>query len=328
MFLRVDSTLMLLLLVIYLHSKHGASAEAQIRQTQSLTAVEHSNCLSRGLWRSDETGGRRWHTFDPNCPVEDYLALVKRGQHRPYTILLLSDSVDRYVTLHTCDYLGGTMQFFYPTERQNQTAYSLHTCISNTSLTLAASYFPGVHPTGPYHKSLRMNFTQRFDFVANTWHMVSERPPDLVMVSSLFWDIARLYFHEPEQLADDELTPDLIEAWSKNYTEVVAYAQSKFPETPLWGYHNSMPPKFNPYTGVMEKPYLGRLNYIHQLNAAGEFIALKNGLIFVDYYKIGQRLAIGQTYLFDLIHPKRTVSLELMNLYLSIVEQHYKSRER
>jgi hypothetical protein len=50
------------------------------------------------------------------------------------------------------------------------------------------------------------------------------------MVSSLLWDVARLYSHEPQQVAGEQLPMAVIESWIQNYTEVVAYAKKAFPE--------------------------------------------------------------------------------------------------
>lgn len=72
----------------------------------------------------------------------------------------------------------------------------------------------------------------------------------------------------------------------------------------------------------MEKPYLGRRYYITQLNAALVTVANKLGLQVVDYEQVGNRFLDGQAYLSDLIHPGKTVGLEIANLYLNLLYQH------
>jgi hypothetical protein len=116
-------------------------------------------------------------------------------------ILLLSDSVDRYIVQHACNYLGGAKETItmshlphqtpvvpaqdvsgdaqqHATDAAfaavgtsssssssssgasslNKTAYAFHVCQAGRLLKLASSYFPGVHPNGPFHRDLSQNY--------------------------------------------------------------------------------------------------------------------------------------------------------------------------
>jgi hypothetical protein len=162
-----------------------------------------------GTWVSDAPAGARWQLLDPACQLTNWLAVYAAAAAGssdssgsgtasaalPYVnILLLSDSVDRYIVQHVCEHLHGVkhtvaapQQDMHPTSGGAQgapqaadgssnspsehavplaaapaagpsnltvTAYAFHTCQlpEGVSLKLASSYFPGVHPTGPFHR--------------------------------------------------------------------------------------------------------------------------------------------------------------------------------
>ncbi|WIA18537.1 hypothetical protein OEZ85_009983 [Tetradesmus obliquus] len=146
--------------------------------------------------------------------------------------------------------------------------------------------------------------------------------PQAVSVASLLWDVARLSMHERGRLEGlQELDVALLQEWVANFTEVVRYAQQAFPQTKLWLTHTTLPPHHDVATGLMTKPYLGRLYFIHQLNAAAAAAARRLGLQLVDYAAIGQRFATGQQHLTDLIHPNAMVGVEVFNVVLNLVLQ-------
>jgi hypothetical protein len=112
-----------------------------------------------------------------------------------------------------------------------RTAYAFHSCVGAGPLRLASSYFPGVHPTGPFHRGVVQTAAQRLAASAELWARYSPGAgPQVVVVSSCLWDIARLARHEPEAVAGPELAPNLLAAWAANFTQVVALARTTFPE--------------------------------------------------------------------------------------------------
>jgi hypothetical protein len=92
-------------------------------------------------------------------------------------------------------------------------------------------------------------------------------------------------------------------------------------QTKLWVTHTTMPPHHDVATGLMTKPYLGRLYFIHQLNAAAAAAARRLGMQLVDYAAIGQRFATGQQHLTDQIHPNAMVGVEVFNVMLNLALQ-------
>jgi hypothetical protein len=200
-------------------------------------------------------------------------------------VLLLSDSVDRYIVQHVCEALGGIKQTHMmkstpaaeaaeeaaaaaaaaaagttadapltpppllaatpPAEGAaaptllNKTAYAFHTCESVAPIKLASSYFPGVHPTGPFHRFSAQDYTQRIDSARQMWaEYAGTGPgsePQLVSVASLLWDVARLYMHERQRMEGvQELDKALLDGWVANFTDVVQYAQQAFPQVRTW----------------------------------------------------------------------------------------------
>lgn len=123
--------------------------------------------------------GACWQTVEPRCRLVNYLSLYSPNatglpsQHpssrstsssvplvrpRRVGIVWLSDSVDKHILTYLCEYAGGSLRsivsrdFVDPDNPPNISSYAMHTCSSVPGLNLMAAYFPGVHPTGPYHK--------------------------------------------------------------------------------------------------------------------------------------------------------------------------------
>eukprot|EP00798_Chlamydomonas_sp_ICE-L_P031048 gene31048-7141_t len=115
----------------------------------------------------------------------DHLPL---GSKNESGFLFVSDSIDRYLMTYLCLHMGGTMSGIVLSsvlgqaysladnslesiETANLTeddiaGYSVNTCTSNSSVRLASTYIPGVHPDGPYHKHRTLSFKERIDHAA------------------------------------------------------------------------------------------------------------------------------------------------------------------
>ncbi|MEW5320411.1 MAG: hypothetical protein WDW38_011486 [Sanguina aurantia] len=186
-----------------------------------------------------------------------------------------------------------------------------------------ALIFPGVHPTGPYHRQVRHPFDSRLQQAAAAWEGYSPGvAPDIVMTSSLLWDVARIHGSQPALLQDPAGLPlAVLRSWAVNYTGVLAFAVRAFPQARLFAAHTTMPPRYSPTTGAMERPYLGHRTHLVQLNAALRYVTHRLGIELIDYEQLSSRWLEGQRYLADLIHPGRNVSLEIGNILLNYVQQ-------
>jgi hypothetical protein len=151
-----------------------------------------------GHWVSSEPEGAKWQLLGGSCQLHNYLTDYKQHQNASLPeigVLLLSDSTDRYLVEFLCEYLQGTkVTVFDPRDGlPSFNAYAFHVCNTTARLQLAAAYYPGVHPTGPFHMNVKQNYSERFAMAEKMWVQQFKRPPDMVVVSSLLWDIARLY---------------------------------------------------------------------------------------------------------------------------------------
>ena len=153
----------------------------------------------------------------------------------PTSIMFIGDSVDRHILQYLCQHVGGTVRAIvlrsslldsgdpcgsatssnpralrqpspydsaHPLSAANMSGCVINTCSSPSgSLRLLATYIPGVHPSGPFHKGRQLNYKARIDQGVTVWKSYSANPPDLVVVSSMLWDIARMSAYEPALLA-------------------------------------------------------------------------------------------------------------------------------
>lgn len=112
--------------------------------------------------------------------------------------------------------------------------YVVNTCLTPSGrLRLAATYIPGVHRSGPFHKGRTLAYPRRIDHLKVVWKSYAPGPPDIVVVASLLWDLARASAYEPAAVAQAELPRTFLDGWAANYTRVVQYAQAALPEVRL-----------------------------------------------------------------------------------------------
>jgi len=288
----------------------SAPLSAANRFHRGSTLVESDLCALGslpGTWVSGGPPGTRWRLLHPTCQLKNMLALYSgsssdaaeddgvdsdadsvdndaaqqpssgddapsRSKQGPaIRLLLLSDSVDRFITGHLCELIGGQQEAQVAQEmlpaaqadgsvpidsagrvrlslrqRQRQrrkqlqlrqwlsleqlqqqaqgeqqpdqqvaaqqplliastqeeqqhaaptaaegptnvytTAYSLHKCVSSSPLKIASSYYPGVHPTGPWHRNVAQSYRQRIDSAASLWKdFAGDAAPHLVVSDS------------------------------------------------------------------------------------------------------------------------------------------------
>jgi hypothetical protein len=200
-----------------------------------------------------------------------------------------------------------------------------HACTpaAGSGLRLAATYFPGVHPSGPFHRGLSLPVAVRVAQTAAAWEAFSPgAPPQLVVVASCLWDVARMAAHEPALLAGPALSADTLDGWSRNLTAALGAVRAAFPAARGFALHTTLPPRVGEgTTGAAKVPYLGRRYHVEQLNAAAAWCAAAahHGLALLDYAAIGGGpLADGGAQLQDDIHPSAPVCLEAANLALNL----------
>lgn len=81
-------------------------------------------------------------------------------------------------------------------------------------------------------RQVRHPFDKRLQQAAAAWEGYSPGvAPDIVMTSSLLWDVARIHGSQPAMLEDPAGLPlSVLRSWAVNYTGVVAFAMRTFPQ--------------------------------------------------------------------------------------------------
>jgi hypothetical protein len=221
-----------------------------------------------GTWVSAAPTGAKWHSLDARCPLRNliaqYAGVRSGGTHGtphplppppPLSVLLLSDSVSTHVLRHVCHFMGGEARMMRSpqldalAEEQGENsghryhlklAYALHVCEVRSGappLQLAAAYFPGVSPQGPFHLQAAQNYAQRFAFVAHAWRRFARdgQPPQVVSVASAMWDMAKVWHTQYLRVKGrDELPPNYLAEWTANFSAVVRHAQGVWPQVRGW----------------------------------------------------------------------------------------------
>jgi hypothetical protein len=94
------------------------------------------------------------------------------------------------------------------------------------------------HATGPFHRGLTQNYAVRIEAAASMWdsYAGASQPPHAVGVASSLWDVARLWFHERQELdGRSELSMELLQGWMANFTTVVDYSRQRLPQVHACG---------------------------------------------------------------------------------------------
>jgi hypothetical protein len=227
---------------------HVDASESQSNHQQKSNAMGSMNSnvtcnygTAPGSWVSTNVEGSRWQLLGSRCQLQPLLQQYRRDAGTPpppLRILALSDSVDNYIMMFTCANIKGKYSSLTAAnatgrgvspQHYNTPFERMHTCL-NARLKLASVYFPGVHPTGPYHSHLTRPATARIDFAKEHWEGYAGGPPDVVIVAANLWDIARMYGRERALLRGNELSLETIHLWMANFTAVVQHAKKAFPE--------------------------------------------------------------------------------------------------
>lgn len=81
-------------------------------------------------------------------------------------------------------------------------------------------------------RQVRHPFDKRLQQAAAAWEGYSPGvAPDIVMTSSLLWDVARIHGSQPALLQDPAGLPlAVLRSWAVNYTGVLAFAVRAFPQ--------------------------------------------------------------------------------------------------
>jgi hypothetical protein len=195
--------------------------------------------------------------------------------------------------------------------------YGLKACYLRNGAVIAHGWFPGVHPAGPFHmKGVTHAFPRRISDLGEAWKQHVRAPPDLAVLASSAWDLARLRIHEPRALDTGPFSQAFLQGYMANLTQALRLAQSAWPEARMWGLHTSMMPRVDLLTGKLLN---GAGSWIHvkQLDAGAAAVARQHHAVLFDYAQLADHFMANQSYLSDNLHFTGPVSAELANIYLN-----------
>jgi hypothetical protein len=286
--------------------------------------------------------GSNWRSYDAACPLSNLLARYWTAEPdpsvQPATIVLLGDSVDSYFIDFLCGEADsrGVKGWHAFVHSHNIVNY----CILPSGLRLVQIYL------------LRSNAAddlQRVDVVRRLFHgeddvsgfdgkdgdrsTLEGRPeevalfkgtsPDLVVFASAYWPLQHFAGafsgHTPLLLP-----PDFVDSFTSDTLRLVAAARAAFPHAQL-AVHTSAGIRTDPIYGSnvdnSNHRIWGRKTYVAQLNAALRVVAQSGHAKLVDFELLAAALTAAQLTVDD-VHPRSFFSLEVINVYLNMIEGH------
>jgi len=256
----------------------------------------------------------------------------------PVKIFVGGDSVDRYFGLDLCSLFEFPVIAFaakgiYPCDALHvKKGPQYHTCITcklpGVIYTKEAIW--SLHMSGPLEHNLSGFADER---VKQGLVQFKEEfgEPDLVVISSNLWDVGRWHNLEWGGRTDDlpGLLPfSYLESWIANMTRVVQVAKASVPMGATIAIRTPVPPdSYLQEEGRLLYANLGYQAHYAQLAEASRFVAAKEGVQVVDLYSMYSSMNNHTMYLRDGGHGAVSVGMEVVNIYLDIVEkQRMKSR--
>eukprot|EP00775_Hariotina_reticulata_P013085 gene13085-13212_t len=145
---------------------------------------------------------------------------------------------------------------------------------------------------------VRGNFLVRIPIAMRAFNKTFGGPPSLVIVHSNFWDQSRMWEQRlPGYGHLNKLMPDVVFSWSSNFSMLLSTAEELLPEDSLIVTRTAAFPAFT-------ANWLGRWQYIHQLNMAAVDVTRLHGLPIIDLGGMVFGLEPRQ-YLDDQHHPSK-----------------------
>ncbi|KAK9868849.1 hypothetical protein WJX84_008425 [Apatococcus fuscideae] len=130
-------------------------------------------------------------------------------------ILLLGDSVDRFVASDIC----AGQPYLHKEWSQDLDTYAV---CRKQNLTVLWQSLIGVHPEGPWYLHDEGTPAERTVQGFEVYQQFTGALPDVVTLSSAFWDIARWTQHLPAIAASDDLTAELLDEFGQHLSNVMA----------------------------------------------------------------------------------------------------------
>ncbi|KAK9830740.1 hypothetical protein WJX74_004700 [Apatococcus lobatus] len=224
-----------------------------------------------GLWWHGD-GHSGWRTLEPECQLEELVGNTTGSFMAPaeetgeVSILFFGDSVARTLVADICtnQVLWDSPSFIY-----SMGVESFCLC-RNSRFTVARQALIGVHPEGPWPQGVEGPPSERIAHGFKRFNEELSRRPDIVVLSSAFWDLARWVEHFPSLVAADSLDQFILAAWAQQLSDVMQMIEEHAPMA-LWVSYTTAPPeqrKCQDGTGLLKQEVLGKNGHLIELNSA------------------------------------------------------------
>jgi hypothetical protein len=294
------------------------------------SAVDYGwlDTLDVGYWNLSRDSGERFilHTFR----LENIVHNMKKNKvTESPRILFLGDSTDIRVIANSCEFLGCSLMSSHPSlepseangKRNNFSIFKYSNC---SSISMGMRFIPGVHQDGPYNQRTHgvpdgrvSSFWVRSLEAKNMFVQYFNALPEMVVIGSNYWDIARLVLYE--NYTDSPyvgLSPRVMTSFGRNMTLWIRHLKQILPDIPIV-YHTHTIPKHTDQ-GKMRSWKVHQIS-VDQLNALGMMTARREGVHVVDLRKLSASFTAGALHVDD-HHTHDWFNLELLNIYLNILK--------
>jgi len=290
-----------------------------------------------GTWvalHNSEGRADTWVPLDPACKLHDYVTDLVEDKPTPLddkAILLIGDSLDKYILRDFCHAASGRKEPGHSMVRYVEVDESkLGECCSypndewtctKTKLRLGTLWQFGVHLQGPYYveekfldTATKLPTLHRIMTDGPRFGKYIDRQPDQVVYRSLFWDLARMSQHMPEELNSywRQESSEPVLNFVKNMTVVMGTIKQAFPGASSFVFVTAPCPQEG--VGYHFRRYIGKLN------VAGRRAAEISGFTVVDLDMMVLEMTVGERT-FDGKHPNEDVNRNLLNIYLNVLRQ-------
>ena len=155
-------------------------------------------------------------------------------------------------------------------------------CETTPEIRMAAFLIPGVSPVVPFNGGLHSPAAKIIpESITKITELFGSKLPNVVVLNSNYWDLARFWLHLPHNLTQNYYEPSYLAEWMANFTCVVEQFRTLLTKAKLY-YHTIPLFDFNESTGLDIRNRFGKAMLQAQLNAAGREASRRLGVHIID----------------------------------------------
>eukprot|EP00884_Botryococcus_braunii_P013162 jgi/Botrbrau1/21847/Bobra.0190s0061.2 len=201
-------------------------------------------------------------------------------------------------------------------------------CVNHkSSLLMVKRHISGTNLAGPYWNGVNYPPIRTIATGLKDYQKAIGGPPDVVVVSSNFWDLASWFANghwsfEGMPSESQILSDEVLMQWTANMTKILTHLKVRAPKHTLLVYHTMHTPVPYPVPGykVWESDrYVAQ--HVAQLNAAGRHVARSLGYHILDLEAMAAQMH-RETLMADITHPQNWFVMEALNVLLNLDAAH------